>query len=100
MAGSLRTFYQTRYQRFADDENRSKQSARLYATGRLAAALLAVVACWQAVSGTTFIPGPGILWIILGPVGLVLFIFMVRSEEHTSELQSLMCKLFAVFCFN
>src|SRR3546814_5932647 len=116
MAGSLRTFYQTRYQRFADDENRSKQSARLYATGRLAAALLAVVACWQAVSGTPFIPGPGILWIILGPVGLVLFIFMVsrhmahrqqqryaerliaRSEEHTSELQSLLRISYAVFC--
>src|SRR3546814_16944321 len=77
MAGSLRTFYQTRYQRFADDENRSKQSARLYATGRLAAALLAVVACWQAVAGTPFIQGPGILWIILGTGGLVLFIFMV-----------------------
>src|SRR3546814_2031958 len=98
MAGSLRTFYQTRYQRFADDENRSKQSARLYATGRLAAALLAVVACWQAVSGTPFIPGTGILWIILVPVGLVFFIF--RSEEHTSELQSLMRISYSVFCWN
>src|SRR3546814_5611572 len=35
---------------------------------------------------------------LIGTVGLELAIDMVRSEEHTSELQSLMRISYAVFC--
>src|SRR3546814_5249122 len=39
----------------------------------------------------------GLLWLLLG-AGLTAFSFMGRSEEHTSELQSLMRLSYAVFC--
>src|SRR3546814_7352059 len=40
---------------------------------------------------------------ILGTIGLILIAYAVvafRSEEHTSELQSLMRRSYAVFCLN
>src|SRR3546814_6644751 len=44
--------------------------------------------------------GPGIVGLGFGLVGLVALAVAVRSEEHTSELQSLMRISYAVFCLN
>src|SRR3546814_7506645 len=38
------------------------------------------------------------LWLLPGLVVLALFAWLLRSEEHTSELQSLMRISYAVFC--
>src|SRR3546814_4031459 len=65
----------------------------------------AVSWCVLAIVLATFGGGPGVALIaIVGGLGFALFMFFIarrlllRSEEHTSELQSLMRISYAVFC--
>src|SRR3546814_1946438 len=56
--------------------------------------MVAAVADWRA----TIIPTIAVPVVLLGTFGMMSMLGYSRSEEHTSELQSLMRTSYAVFC--
>src|SRR3546814_5178911 len=63
-----------------------------------ALSLVIVFLCLAALYESWSVPIAVMLVVPLGVIGAVLAAMLTRSEEHTSELQSLMRISYAVFC--